>query len=833
MLRLLPVFRFSLFVLLLALAGLLGVALIPEPAAAQFIEPDEVDAAAIRKAIDRGCKYLLSQQRPDGTWGGHEGYPGGATALCVLALINSGVPADDLQIQKSLDKLRSYTIGGDSKVYSSALIVMVFCAIDPKKDANIIANHAKWIASHQVKEGPFLGGWNYDKAIVITKPDGTKIFPRADNSNSQFAILALHEAERAGIIPVDQLLWGRVKKYWENSQNNNPGDSFGSWSYVIGGLNQPGTGSMTCAGLASTIIARSKLMDGDASLDANSDAPNCCQEPKKEEKVIEHALRWLGANFSVEMNPISAPNFQNGAGWHYYYLYGLERAGRLSGQRFLYRKGTAIDWYREGCIKLVGDQDKLGSGKWDGERNESDSRIASALALLFLSKGRRPVVIAKAQWGNDDTRDWNKHRNDVANLTSYVETAWKKDFPIGLSWQVVNLERATVEDLLQSPVLFISGSKGVNWTPKLVQTLRDYIDRGGFIFAEACCDGAGAAGFDSSFRTAVKQMFADKPEHQLKMLDAMHPVYRAEIHVPPVIDIWGVDYGCRTCIAYVPPPRGELKGNLGCWWELDITRKREMRVAAQNHMQNAHALGLNVLAYATNRELKSKDENLNLKARNDKPDTGNRALIYLAKLRHDGGCDTAPGALPGILRAAEQQLNFRVAVEPRMIDIGGKAIFDYHMVFMHGRNSFTLKNAEPKQLREFVERGGTILADAICSSPAFAESFRAEMKKVFPQNPLEPIPANDALLSNKYGGFDLARVTRRQPRGAADGPLDAAKRVGPPELEGIKVGDRYGVIFSKYDLSCALERHDSLECEGYIRDDAERISLNVLLYSLR
>ena len=55
----------------------------------------------------------------------------------------------------------------------------------------------------------------------------------------------------------------------------------------------------------------------------------------------------------------------------------------------------------------------------------------------------------------------------------------------------------------------------------------------------------------------------------------------------------------------------------------------------------------------------------------------------------------------------------------------------------------------------------------------------------------------------------------------------------PPELEGIKIDDGYGVIFSPFDLSCALEKRDSLECRGYKREDAARIGLNVLLYSLQ
>ena len=95
-------------------------------------------------------------------------------------------------------------------------------------------------------------------------------------------------------------------------------------------------------------------------------------------------------------------------------------------------------------------------------------------------------------------------------------------------------------------------------------------------------------------------------------------------------------------------------------------------------------------------------------------------------------------------------------------------------------------------------------------------------------------PVDDPLLSTTYGGFDLRTVSRRDPEAApAGGPLEATVRKVPPELEGIKFGDRWGVVFSPYDLSCALEKHDSLECRGYTREDAARIGLNVVLYSLQ
>ncbi|MFM8708487.1 MAG: DUF4159 domain-containing protein, partial [Planctomycetia bacterium] len=71
----------------------------------------------------------------------------------------------------------------------------------------------------------------------------------------------------------------------------------------------------------------------------------------------------------------------------------------------------------------------------------------------------------------------------------------------------------------------------------------------------------------------------------------------------------------------------------------------------------------------------------------------------------------------------------------------------------------------------------------------------------------------------------------REPAGGI-GPLLLRKREVAPKLEGVRLKDRWAVIFSPYDLSCALEKQNSLECTGYGRDDAEKIALNVLLYSL-
>ncbi len=185
------------------------------------------------------------------------------------------------------------------------------------------------------------------------------------------------------------------------------------------------------------------------------------------------------------------------------------------------------------------------------------------------------------------------------------------------------------------------------------------------------------------------------------------------------------------------------------------------------------------------------------------------------------------------MRTVARNTALRVNVESRELSLLDPEIFNHHLIFMHGRNSFSFSAAERKALRKYIDLGGMLFSDAICGSHAYADSFRREMAAVFKDKPLARIPPDNALFTNAYGGFDLKKVTLRELEPRADGgAMEVVSRQIDPELEGVKIGDQYGVIFSPYDLSCALERHESLECPGYSRDDAARIGLNVIMYSL-
>ena len=214
----------------------------------------DVTAEEVRQAIDRGVQFLKNQQLADGSWAESMQH-GGITALCTLALLNAGVDPNDESIQKALSYLRKIR---PAQTYVVSLQTMVFVRADPERDRVLIEGNVRWLERNQIERGDYQGAWTYP-AIAGVASDG-------DGSNSQFALLALHEAERVGIVASDRT-WQFARKYWENNQNDN-----GSWGYKLKG--SPGTGSMTCAGITSMVISLDRARTADARV--VGDRIECC-----------------------------------------------------------------------------------------------------------------------------------------------------------------------------------------------------------------------------------------------------------------------------------------------------------------------------------------------------------------------------------------------------------------------------------------------------------------------------------------------------------------------------------------------------------------------------
>lgn len=773
-----------LLVVVLAFASLITLA----PALhAQQPDPGPLKAESVRRAIEDGVSFIKRRQLDNGTWTEWPNCESGTTALCTLALLNAGVPVDDPVVQKALAYLR--TRAPREKVYAVSLQTMVFCAAKQETDALLILKNVRWLEEAQNSDG----GWGYTLQEQIS-----------DNSNSQFALLALFEGERAtGKVRVSQQVWDRARANWESSQNLD-----GSWGYRSRGETR-GTGSMTCAGITSMWITAGKRFDAEALLQGRL---SCC-EPTLENRALARGLQWMTFNFSVDRNPGLEDV------WVLYYLYGLERVGRLTARRFIGKH----DWYRAGVTKLVRDQNNI-SGEWVGGKHEHQTNVSTSLALLFLAKGRRPVVIGKLEY---DDVNWNLHPDDAANLVTHVESKWKKD----LSWQSIKLSTATVDELLQVPILYISGRQAPDLAADDIQKLREYVLQGGFIFAEPCCDGEA---FRAGFERLVEEMFKQEG-HKLSALPPEHPVWRMEEPIPAkyVGQLYGMNVSCRTSIMLATR-------DLSCRWQhADIRQLRLLAEAGpkaeavRTDIHDALTIGLNVVSYATNREVKFKYEQFDRGEQGALPDNGGRGLLAIALVRHNGGYDAAASALPNLRRALSKVKNVRVAFEAKEFDLTSDQIYDFPILFMHGRNRLSLTEVERQKLRAFVERGGVLLADAICGNPQFEQSFRDEMAKIFPEQKLDRIPPDHPMFSGAFGGYELKSVIRREPAAfVPDQPLKTSERRVEPYLDGILLGERYGVIFSPYDISCALDSHTAVDCKGYVEEDALRIGVNAVLYGV-
>ena len=748
----------------------------------------------VRDAMDKAVRYLKSQQKPDGSWPDYNEYEAGVTSLVTLALLEAGVPKDDPVIRKAMGSLRS---ARPDKTYALSLQTMVLCAVDPQADLQQIKSNAARLESFQLTGGERTGLWSYG--------DLRGMNTGGDNSNSQFALLALDEAAEHGAT-VSEQTWRRANQRWSTMQNRS-----GSWGYLP---NLPGTGSMTCAGITSMIITSKRLERGDAVI--QGDSVDCCVPPPGE-SAVDKAFDWLARNMTMRTNPSEGGGGGNNL---LYYMYGIERVGRLSGRRFI---GTH-DWYREGAELLISWQDSL-DGTWRGTGvvEQGNPLVSTSFALLFLAKGRRPVLVSKLRYTAN--QDWNPHRHDLHNLNRHVESLWEQK----MTWQVIDFGAVkTVEDLMQTPVLWISGKQGFQIEPRHEKLLKDYIEAGGFIFAEAGC---GGKKFDEDFRAMLKRIL---PESEFRLLPPDHPVWFAEqpVDAEYAVPLWGLDACCRTSVVYTPK-------DLSCYWELYSSRSflddQNVSPKVRDQVKTANAIGANVLAYATGRQLKDKLERVELVTEAGVTDAIDRNVMKIAKVQHLGGSDDAPAALANMLRVAGDQLDFRFSVDKPMVTLNDESHERYPIMFMHGRRDFGFNSTQREHLKEYLDRGGFLFADSICASPQFTAAFRREIAAIFPEAKLEVLPIDHPLMSNEYGGFDITKVTLNDPqtRGSDEAGLKSIRRETSPTLEGLFIDGRLAVVFSPYDMSCAMESGNSLQCEGYTKDDAARIATNILLYAMQ
>ena len=714
---------------------------------------DEWDDAAVEQAIKKAVEYLWSRWA-NGAWegarpagAGHQAANyGGRTALCAYALLAAGVSSQDPKMKQTLDWLAKVEMTG---TYATSLRANCWALLGGRKHRY----RRRFMQDiHYLVHGlDKRGGYDY---VPHGKPEharsGERPGGRYDNSNTQLGLLGVWVGQEAGI-EVPMWYWKLCEKHWVEDQQPD-----GGWCYQQRGKSY---GSMSVAGLASSFICFDALY---------SDKFIRCKAKTDYPPVVK-GLEWLDKNFSATQNP------GRGGQWHYYYLYGVERVGLASGYKYFGKK----NWYKLGAGALIARQG--GQGGWRDVVN-------TAFALLFLARGRHPILFNKLDYKGT----WNSRPRDVANLCKWVT----KKFERTVNWQIVHLG-VPVHELHDAPILYISGASAPQFSAEDLAKLKAFVLQGGMILSEAACN---KASFTMAMQKIYNGMF---PEYELKRLPPDHPVYKLHFSVSGMSQgLWGVSNGVRLLVIHSP-------SQLSLAWQTrrSTTRSREFQLAA------------NVYFFVTDKGI--------LKPRGVcrwpmKKDVACAETLKVVPLRYNGNWNPEPLAWErfAILMARRHATKVEVAAPAEVTALDAATC---PVAAMTGTARFEWTAPQRQALAKFLTGGGTLILDAAGGSEAFAEAAEKQIRQILPDARYGMVPTTHALY-RKVGPV-IDRVTFR--RALRLGVRSPTK----PRLRALLHENRLAVIFSPDDLTAGLVGYPCWGLKGYEPKSSFDLMRNILLYA--
>jgi hypothetical protein len=592
-----------------------------------------------------------------------------------------------------------------------------------------------------------------------------------DNSNSQYGLLGVWSGAEVGVeVPVRY--WKDVERHWTGSQLQS-----GEWGYQA--RDRAGAYAMTCGGLASLFVTHDWLA-------APMVKGTVGRDPLTQPLAL--GLSWLERSD----NCINTPNPKT----HYvgYDLYGLERVALASGFKYFGKH----DWYRELSANALGTQ--WPTGAWGRSPEGFDAMVDTAYTLLFLARGRYPILMNKLRFDKSDvtridgkpqTGYWANRPRDLANLTRFASRQLER----GLNWQAVSTA-GPWHDWLDAPVLYIASHQAPALEDAEYEKIRQFVEAGGMVFTHA--DNGGAA-----FNRWVPRL-VDKvaPGRKLEELPESHVLYELNYKIKsPKPQLQAVSNGSRLLLVHAPD-------DLASQWQ-----QRGEKVAP-----DAFKLGLNVALYAAG---KADFRNRLNSPYVPEPKGEPRGAVMIARVKYDGNWDPEPGAWARFGRAFAWQTNFAAAVKP----VGLRELKDAGVEVAHltGNAATKFTDEDAAAAKAFVENGGTLLIDACGGSTAFHDSVRDDLLgKAFPGARPEAIARDHPLF---------------RPAGAQE-PLTPKVRPyavehfkeGVPELKLLQAG-KGQVVLSHLDLTSGLLGTSTWGIAGYDPKTSQALVRNLLLWA--
>ncbi|MBK9119151.1 MAG: DUF4159 domain-containing protein [Phycisphaerales bacterium] len=727
--------------------GLILVSVVTGPVAVAS-DPTVTDAR-VEDAVQRAVAWIKSKATGE-FWEqhdkGHQHY-GGDTALALLALLYAGEDPRGDEIGRALGWLNSQTL---KSTYAFGTRAHALALLPDRMHRSRLEADVTWLVSAMGRQGEGAGAYDY-----LAAEDGT--LRRWDNSNSQFGVLGVWMAAEAGVAVPDSY-WDLVGRYWLRSQNAD-----GGWGYME---REDSTGSMTAAGVASLFVVLDQRFTRDP------------REGAEVQAAVDTGLRWLGRSFDPE---------QAGNEWHFYYLYGIERAGRASG----YKSFAGKEWFRASAAWLLRQQRPGGS--WEGTGGDMTEFRNTAFALMVLCHGRAPLTFNKLEHG----AGWNAQPRDVAGLTRY----FSRSFERLMNWQIVKLD-STLDELLEAPVLYLYGTGRTEYTPVEAQKIREYCLRGGLVFAVS---GDASGTFRRSIEELARQAF---PELTLRPVSAEHPLLSGVVQFPlegdyPLLEVAN---GVRTLLLL-------LDRDLAQTWSRAVPRGAQLR---------DFELAANVFLYATDKVFsRSRLQTPNIALENTAP----TRTIAMARIAYDGPWDPEPYGWTRLRAHLHNRVRTNLLVTSG-IRFDSEVLSNFSIAHITGTGPFTLSDEERRGLRHFLNSGGTLLADAAGATPGFVEALESELRAATRSEP-RALRSTDYIVTGAGipDAVDLSTVAfRRNARRMARG------QTFPPLLT-FGTRRRLQVIYSPLDLSAGLLGTQVYDLVGYEPEATLRIMQNLLLYA--
>ncbi len=191
----------------------------------------------------------------------------------------------------------------------------------------------------------------------------------------------------------------------------------------------------------------------------------------------------------------------------------------------------------------------------------------------------------------------------------------------------------------------------------------------------------------------------------------------------------------------------------------------------------------------------------------------------VARVHYGGGGDwySDPSSIPNLLTYLEKNTPVSTVDEDIHIKLTDKDIYQYPYLYLTGHGNIRLTENEVISLRSILMNNGFLHAD---DNYGLDASFRRELKRVFPNKELVPLP-NDHPIFHNYFSFPngLPKVHEH------DGKT--------PQALALFEEDRMIVLYTyESDLGDGWEDASVHEDPWPIREAALKMGVNIIYYSL-